>query len=474
MAIDLGTNIGWCVDWDPGRIPADLMWSARPWAYFPGNGDVPANWTPVDSQGWPIVSSGTAFGAIFEGSPWPGVFKLSFNTRSGTSGANSVSSYSGNITVTNWAYNAGTNVTSCDITVPSYANQFIWLNWSNVGTGITDVHLMRPLKDGSGWHAIGTPLSDHIIDRLKWFSTIRPAQTCSGESGKVSGTDSVWSGRTKPWGPQTRSSDSTRRGGVAWENLIAMANQANKDLWLNIPFNATDDYITKLAQLIRYGSDGATPYTSTQASPVFAPLAANLNFYFEHGNEIWNSGMGYWEAENEAAAYTELGWPAGTPSNDYVPLDQLTGPDPYYLKSRGVTNLPTYGWRRTGALVVRNSLLFRAVFGDAAMMTRVRPILATQHGRYGTTDEPLYYIRDVWGASGPTTVGGYTSPHQTANYYVYALATAPYVPIDNSTLNVTSAATMIDGINADMNSTTAGYPVVAMTWNHNIAASLGL
>jgi hypothetical protein len=66
----LGTNLNWMTDWDPEKLPADLMWSARPWALGSGNGDTAANWAAVDSQGWPVVIAGTTFGAIFEGSPW--------------------------------------------------------------------------------------------------------------------------------------------------------------------------------------------------------------------------------------------------------------------------------------------------------------------------------------------------------------------------------------------------------------------
>ncbi|MEI9984560.1 MAG: hypothetical protein WDN69_15960 [Aliidongia sp.] len=35
---------------------------------------------------------------------------------------------------------------------------------------------------------------------------------------------------------------------------------------------ASDDYVTKLAQLLAYGSDGVNPYTSPQADPVYPPL----------------------------------------------------------------------------------------------------------------------------------------------------------------------------------------------------------
>ena len=37
---------------------------------------------------------------------------------------------------------------------------------------------------------------------------------------------------------------------------LALGNQTNEDIWINIPEMATNAYITNLAQLIDYGSDG--------------------------------------------------------------------------------------------------------------------------------------------------------------------------------------------------------------------------
>ncbi len=101
-------------------------------------------------------------------------------------------------------------------------------------------------------------------------------------------------------------SDGNRETGVAWEHMVALSNQTSKDLWINIPHLATADYITRLAQLIRFGSDGVNPYTSTNPSPVFAPLNSHLKVYVEFSNEIWSSGFafpqGNWAQEQAAIA----------------------------------------------------------------------------------------------------------------------------------------------------------------------------
>jgi hypothetical protein len=463
----MATNLNWAVDYDPEKLTADLVWAGRPWALGTGDGSSSANWAPVDANGWPSVSAGTGFGCIFDSNPWVGTYKLTFKNQNGAD-SYTVTSYSGSfISIGSRTYDSGTDTVSYTITVSQYeAGSFIWLRWASAtGTGIYDVHLMRPLKDASGHHAIGTPLSDYIVDRLAWFGTIRTMQFGGGVgSGLTTGTYTSWSTRTKPYSVQTRGSD-VRIGGVAIENLCATANQVQKDLWVNVPFYATDDYILGMARTIAFGSDGTTAYTSTQASPVFPPLDANLKVYVEHGNEIWNSGAGY-------------------PGNANYTINNadIAAGDPNKTTYDGTGGAWDWSWRRVGWLAVRHSLIFRGVFGNAAMMTRVRPILASQHGRYATTSNPMYYIRDVWGTgsvfnnSGTAfdTINGVTNPRQPTNYYIYALATAPYVPDGNEGLDVTSAATMLSSTYTNLTQNAAGKILNAMTWNHDIAAAQGI
>lgn len=99
-------------------------------------------------------------------------------------------------------------------------------------------------------------------------------------------------------------SEGERETGVAFEHIVALCNAANKNLWINVPHLASDDFITRLAQLIRFGSDGVNPYPAEQADPVYPPLAPGLRVFVEYSNEIWSSGFsfpqGNW-AEAEAA-----------------------------------------------------------------------------------------------------------------------------------------------------------------------------
>jgi hypothetical protein len=94
-----------------------------------------------------------------------------------------------------------------------------------------------------------------------------------------------------------------RETGVPFELMVALCNLTGRHLWINVPHLATDDFVTKLAQLIRFGSDGRNPYTATNANPQFAPLRSDLKVFVEYSNEIWSNGFSFpqgdW-AEGEA------------------------------------------------------------------------------------------------------------------------------------------------------------------------------
>lgn len=81
-----------------------------------------------------------------------------------------------------------------------------------------------------------------------------------------------------------------RNTGVAYEHMVALANASQRDLWVTVPHLATDDFVTKLAQLVRYGSDGTNPYVAPQANPIYPPLDPARQVYIEYSNEIWAGG----------------------------------------------------------------------------------------------------------------------------------------------------------------------------------------
>jgi hypothetical protein len=64
----------------------------------------------------------------------------------------------------------------------------------------------------------------------------------------------------------------TNTTGIPWEVVIRLANKCQKDLWINIPGHADDDYIVQLATLMKKNAD------------------PSLFIYYEYANEVWNWG----------------------------------------------------------------------------------------------------------------------------------------------------------------------------------------
>jgi hypothetical protein len=141
-------------------------------------------------------------------------------------------------------------------------------------------------------------------------------------------------------------------------------------MWLNIPTWADDDYVTKTALALKYGTDGTNPYTSPQAKPVWPPLNPNLKVYVEYANEVWNSAGGFrcfpWVLGIADAI-------AADPAPHPIKLNATTG-------AYDVVDRYTLQARYTAYRSVQISDLFRAVWGDAEINNRIRVALMGQIG----------------------------------------------------------------------------------------------
>ena len=339
----VGIGIGGLSYWDRSVAMADIGRQSQlrglDWSY-----DVAADADGNPGRDFMLIYSSTKVGS--------GSYKLAFTGRatvsSGGAGA-----------VQNIGYDASSNTTRADVVLNGDPVGNVWLvfkdtyrtNASDKNDGVTNIHLWRP-----GYPTDGSTLfTTEFLSAMKKFKTIRGMDFLSTNANP----QSAWAERTKP-----NFFGFTGDNGQSWELLIALANAAERDVWLNVPVRADDDYIRKLAQLVKYGSDGVTPYTSTQAKPVYAPLKAGLKVYVEYGNEVWNSGPGFkgftWAL---ALANAHRGDATHPIAFDGAQADQ-------YLALRR--------WVAYRSATV--SLAFRDVFGDAAMMGTVRPIFSAQVG----------------------------------------------------------------------------------------------
>ncbi|HEY7118999.1 MAG TPA: hypothetical protein VH475_20580 [Tepidisphaeraceae bacterium] len=76
------------------------------------------------------------------------------------------------------------------------------------------------------------------------------------------------------WSDRNTSMYQTSPAGVNYDNIVALSNYTHADAWINIPAEASDDYVRQLARFLK-----------TNLNPT-------LNVYIEYSNELWNGGDG--------------------------------------------------------------------------------------------------------------------------------------------------------------------------------------
>lgn len=360
------------LDWGPDKPFADAMRSHRQWIQIGLTNNQPE--PPLDANYWPMTDAQCLVYAGLDTRDNHGTYRLRFTGQATVS--------TGDGTINSLSYDAGTNTTTANLVITNTNNANLYLTFTNtrrtpqslLNSGITNISLMRPVATGSTTSfAEGTHFRSQFIEQLAPFNTLRTLGWIATNWNQ----DSLWSDRTlmshARQSPPTEGKAYGWEGrGAAYETIILLANEAQKNLWITIPHKVTNDYLTKLAQLFRYGSDGVNPYTSPQDNPVYPPLNPNLKLYVEYSNEIWNDQFSqtswvYQQARDNAA----------------VKFDDKTDPAQHqYL----------WGMRYKALRTVEISDIFRSVFGDDQMMSRIRPVLGFQKGFIDRTNQSLTFI----------------------------------------------------------------------------------
>jgi hypothetical protein len=413
-ATPLGINGATPVVNDPATMFAD---AAKEAGHFGGYSNVGVA-VALDAQGWPLADATLPLWS--NAREMNGTYDISFTGQAKLTDWNGLGSFSvagksyGTVLPVGVGYNAATNTTQAKWTVASAAVTSANLGFattkrtaaSAVGSGVTNLHVMRPIAPGSGSnYTAGELFNSHYKALLSYFNGIRFMDYLAMTGNKLQ----AWSERAKPgdatqdqivsgWGWEGR--------GGALEYMVALANETGKDVWLNVPVYATDDYVLKLAQLLDYGSDGNNPYISRQTNPVYPPLNANLKIYVEYSNELWNP-LYPQQAANQALATAAV----------------AAGNSP--LSYDGATNPVVWAQRRVVDRTRRISDIFRQVWGDAGMMSRVRPVFEWQYANSNNTAaNGLTFLENFYdNADGKAHVA---VPYP-ANHYFYGGGSAWYV-----------------------------------------------
>lgn len=239
--------------------------------------------------------------------------------------------------------------------------------------GVRNVHLMRPVAVGSARSSEpGTLFQPGVKDLFANFTTLRWILNFDKEAR--------WQERTRP----DQAKAMRGQEPVLWEDVIMLANEAGRDLYICTPVNATDDYLEHLARLIRFGSDArGEPYAAEVAHPVHPGLGSGLRLYVERSNEVWN--WSFSQAEDNAHQ-------AADAVARHTPEGAIVNYDGRVADSRG-SDL----WIRWHALQTkRTSDIFRSVFGEAEMKRRVRMLLEYQYDDFQATATDAFTFLDQY------------------------------------------------------------------------------
>lgn len=383
---NMGVNLEALNDWSVSNMFTDLVRTSRHW------GSVGTPWdeaAAVDSNGWPTQDAGivlaAGLGPSVEDPSAPylpaGIYKLSF-TGKATVDTNSA-------TISNYVYSSATNTSTADVIVPANADS-LFIDFKGTTGGVKNVVLMRP-----GYQGTGKIFTDEFLAAIVPFSTLRFMEYLSTNGNPVK----TWSERTTP-------SSATYAGakGGSYEAIITLANLTGKDIWINIPHGADDNYVTQLATLLKN------------------TLAPNIHVYLENSNEVWNS-IFQQSDDNENAAVAE----AIAGDTTLTLGTQCTAN--MFTAGTGNCNRWWAGFRRVGKRIAQISKIFAQVYGSAAINTTIRPVLATQFAWKAIGEQQLKYINTYFGPP---------------NRYIYAIAGAPYYYLDSALSN--SKALTVDQI----------------------------
>ena len=382
----------------------DAMKEVRDWAPALGQSTLTR-----DARGWPTTDASIVIFDqrvnMFWNGPDPnavqpdigGTYTLTFQGRAVVSEIGSAE-----LAVRNQTYNPVTNTTTAQVVVTHNTSALLNLNFANTtnlasstGTGVADVKFFRPGYDPSTTQLFTT----RYLNALAPAGTLRylnldaannygPTLDANGQLAPLR-----WSQRRLPG---ASSQGDTYNGGVgaSWENMIALANATKTNMWINVPDSADDDYVTRLASLLKGGDivDGVA----------YAGLDPSLKVYVEYSNEVWG----------------------GTPlpaAYNYEAAKQAVAAGDKALNSDGSTDPGRWAQRYYLERSAQISTLFRNVFGTTATTAQVRPVVEW----WG---EQLSYFEQVF----PWFEGNFGAPSQ----YFYGMGYANYYnPSDYSSVD---------------------------------------
>jgi hypothetical protein len=270
----------------------------------------------------------------------------------------------------------------------SYLRFMDWLNTNNgvvsftftsaPSSGATSATLSSAWALPSGSYNVAFATGDI---RIATFTVASTAVTWAGGlSGAGTPSATAWYSTKAPtWAVRATPSTAFWGGpnGVPYEICIALANYLNADPWINIPYDASNSFITSLATYVQ------------------SNLKPGLKVYVEFGNELWNSIF---------------------PGASYA--------TPLALALFGINGYNAYEWQIAwyGVQVANIAQQFYNVFASSYL----NAVVVVMSAQAGNTFVSTYELTaPPWVALG----GGRVAPYQQTPAKIGAVAVAPYFGI---------------------------------------------
>ncbi|MBN9503253.1 MAG: hypothetical protein J0H02_15865 [Armatimonadetes bacterium] len=273
--------------------------------------------------------------------------------------------------IANKKYDPAQNLTTADLICPK-GKALMVVTFQNTGGAVKDIHLLRPGYSRASKQVFTTP----FLKAIQPFPVLRFMDWLDSNGTNPFYGDAK---NTTEWSDRHLPTDATytrqgRKFGVPWETIIALANEAKKDVWINIPVAASDDYIKNLAALMK------------------RDLNPQSAIYLEYNNEVWNWGF-LQSTYNRMAAEAEV--KAGN-SN---------------LNNDGEKNWDVWRRRRHARRSLEIGQIFLNAFGKDSFGKRIRPVMAWWVIAPDQYKDMLEWVKRTYGAP---------------NKYFVAIAGAPY------------------------------------------------
>ncbi|MFM8332013.1 MAG: PKD domain-containing protein [Candidatus Methylumidiphilus sp.] len=258
--LDIGMNLDGINYWSRERPFRDYMKSAGAWVTYNATGASP--WDTATSAEMPTDADGYPAVVPFNSSKGPQAVHLVISTDGHMLAGDYVLLYEGTgriqmLTVANVVATPG----RIGFTVQPTNRDNIWFNILQ-SDAANPIHNIRIVKVSEEFSYAQNPFNDSFLDKLRPFKAIRFLNWSIANNSPVLDT---WQDRTRP----TRYTQGAGKG-VAYEYVVDLANRLHKDVWLNVPHTASDDYVQAMALYFR---DNLDP---------------GLTVYLEYSNEVWN------------------------------------------------------------------------------------------------------------------------------------------------------------------------------------------